>query len=44
MGLLQCQKRLRLTEGRRSIIDENINVTEVAMEIEYESLSQFIRE
>ncbi len=29
MGPLQCQKRLRLTEARRLMLDENKNVTEV---------------
>lgn len=28
MGPLQCQKRLRLTEARRLMFDENKNVTE----------------
>lgn len=44
MGALQCQKRLRLTEARRLMLDENITVTEVAMNVGYESVSQFIRE
>ena len=44
MGLLQCQKRLRLTEARRLMLDENKNVTEAAFEVGYESLSQFTRE
>ena len=44
MGPLQCQKRLRLTEARRLMIDENRNVTEASMEVGYESLSQFIRD
>lgn len=44
MGLLQCQKRLRLTEARRLMLDENRNVTEAAFEVGYESLSQFTRE
>lgn len=44
MGPLQCQKRLRLTEARRLMLDENKNVTEAASEVGYESLSQFIRE
>lgn len=44
MGLLQCQKRLRLTEARRLMLDENKNATEAAMDVEYESLSQFTRE
>lgn len=44
MGPLQCQKRLRLTEARRLMIDEGYNVTEAAFEVGYESLSQFTRE
>lgn len=44
MGPLQCQKRLRLTEARRLMLDENKNVTEASVEVGYESLSQFIRD
>lgn len=44
MGPLQCQKRLRLTEARRLMLDENQNVTEVAAGVGYESVSQFIRD
>lgn len=44
MGPLQCQKRLRLTEARRLMLDEHKNVTEAAVEVGYESLSQFIRD
>ena len=44
MGPLQCQKRLRLTEARRLMLDEGKNVTEAAAEVGYESLSQFIRD
>lgn len=44
MGPLQCQKRLRLTEARRLMLDESKNVTEAAVEVGYESLSQFIRD
>ncbi|MGI6118586.1 MAG: helix-turn-helix domain-containing protein [Bilifractor sp.] len=43
MGSLQCQKRLRLTEARRLMIDENRNVTEASLDVGYESLSQFTR-
>lgn len=42
MGPLQCQKRLRLTEARRLMLDESKNVTEASVEVGYESLSQFI--
>ena len=44
MGVLQCQKRLRLTEARRLMLDENKNVTEASLDVGYESVSQFIRE
>lgn len=44
MGPLQCQKRLRLTEARRLMLDESKNVTEASAEVGYESLSQFIRD
>lgn len=44
MGPLQCQKRLRLTEARRLMLDENKNVTEASMEVGYGSISQFIRD
>ena len=44
MGPLQCQKRLRLTEARRLMLDENKNVTEAALEVGYESASQFTRD
>lgn len=44
MGPLQCQKRLRLTESRRLMLDDRKNVTEAALEVGYESLSQFTRD
>ena len=44
MGPLQCQKRLRLTEARRLMLDEGKNATETALDVGYESLSQFIRD
>ena len=44
MGPLQCQKRLRLTESRRLMLDEGKNATEAAFDVGYESLSQFTRE
>lgn len=44
MGPLQCQKRLRLTEARRLMLDEHRNVTESSIEVGYESVSQFIRD
>ncbi len=44
MGPLQCQKRLRLTEARRLMLDEGKNATEAALDVGYESVSQFTRE
>lgn len=44
MGPMQCQKRLRLTEARRLMLDDNKNVTEASIEVGYESISQFIRD
>lgn len=44
MGPLQCQKRLRLTEARRLMLDKNKNVTEASVSVGYESVSQFIRD
>lgn len=44
MGPLQCQKRLRLTEARRQMLDENVCVTEAALDVGYESVSQFNRD
>ena len=44
MGPLQCQKRLRLTEARRLMLDEGKNATEAAFDVGYESPSQFTRE
>lgn len=44
MGPLQCQKRLRLTEARRLMLDENFNVTDAALQVSYESVTQFIRD
>ena len=38
------QKRLRLTEARRLMLDESRNVTEAALDVGYESVSQFIRD
>lgn len=44
MGPLQCQKRLRLTEARRLMLEDSRNVTEASVEVGYESVSQFIRD
>lgn len=44
MGPLQCRKRLRLTEARRLMLDENKSVTEASLDVGYESVSQFIRD
>ena len=42
MGPLQCQKRLRLTEARRLMLEEDKNVTQASIAVGCESLSQFI--
>jgi AraC-like DNA-binding protein len=42
MGPIQCQKKLRLVEARRLMLDESANVTSAALAVGYESLSQFI--
>lgn len=44
MGPLQCQKRLGLSEARRLMLEEGANATQAAMEVGYESVSQFTRE
>lgn len=44
MGPLQCQKKLRLQEGRRLMLDDARTVTDAALEVGYESVSQFIRD
>lgn len=44
MGPLQCQKRLRLTEARRLMLDEGKTVADAAMDVGYESISQFTRD
>lgn len=44
MGPLQCQKRLRLTEARRLMLDEGASATEAAFTVGYESSSQFSRD
>lgn len=44
MGPLQCQKKLRLLEGRRLMLNKSLSVTETAFEVGYESVSQFIRD
>ena len=44
MGALQCQKKLRLTEAKRVMLDENFTVTEASIDVGYESVSQFIRD
>lgn len=41
MGPLQCQKRLRLTEARRLMLDEGKTVTQAASDVGYDSISQF---
>lgn len=44
MAPLQCQKKMRLMEARRLMLDEAMNVTEASIEVGYESLSQFNRD
>ncbi len=44
MGPIQCQKKLRLLEARRLMLDENKNVTDAAINVGYERISQFIRD
>ena len=44
MAPLQCQKQLRLAEARRLMLNEGMCVTDAALEVGYESLSQFSRE
>ncbi|WP_220199973.1 AraC family transcriptional regulator [Ktedonospora formicarum] len=44
MGPLQYQKRLRLQEARRLLLSGRVDVTAAALEVGYESPSQFSRE
>ena len=44
MSPIQCQKKLRLLEARRLMFDTSMNVTEAALEVGYESISQFNRD
>lgn len=44
MGPLQCQKKLRLMESRRLMLDKSLSVTDASFEVGYESVSQFIRD
>ncbi|MNI89623.1 HTH-type transcriptional activator RhaS [compost metagenome] len=44
MGPLQYQKQLRLQEARRLLISGQMDVTHAALEVGYESASQFNRE
>lgn len=44
MGPLQCRKRLRLSEARRRMLSDNATVTDAALEVGYESVSQFVRD
>ncbi|MFB8374626.1 helix-turn-helix transcriptional regulator [Paenibacillus taichungensis] len=41
---IQYQKKLRLQEARRILLTESANVTSAALEVGYESLTQFNRE
>lgn len=44
MSPIQYQKQMRLLEARRLMIQDQMNVTTVALEVGYESSSQFSRE
>lgn len=44
MSPLQFQKRIRLQEARKILLSENQGAARVAMEVGYESPSQFSRE
>ncbi len=44
MSPLQYQKRIRLTEARRLLITEDLDVSSTSIQVGYESLSQFSRE
>ncbi|WP_133015189.1 AraC family transcriptional regulator [Clostridium cuniculi] len=44
MGPLQCKKKLRLIEARKLMLDKSMSVTDAALEVGYESVSQFIRD
>jgi AraC-type DNA-binding domain-containing proteins len=44
MGPLQYQKQLRLQEARRLMLSGSMDATSAAMEVGYESISQFNRE
>lgn len=44
MGPIQCQKKLRLLEARHLMLDGDKNVTQAALEVGYESVSQFVRD
>jgi AraC-like DNA-binding protein len=44
MSPLQYQKQMRLLEARRLMIQDQMNVTEAAFKVGYESTSQFSRE
>ncbi|CAM4101967.1 AraC family transcriptional regulator [Acinetobacter pragensis] len=44
MSPLQYQKRMRLSEARRLLITEDLDVSSASIQVGYESLSQFSRE
>ncbi len=44
MGPLQYQKQLRLQEARRLLLSKSMDATTVALEVGYDSPSQFSRE
>ncbi|WP_080563800.1 helix-turn-helix domain-containing protein [Pseudomonas putida] len=43
MGPVQCQKQLRLVEARRQMLSLGATVIQAAIEVGYESVSQFSR-
>lgn len=44
MEPIQCQKKLRLLEARRLMLDGAKNITQAALEVGYESVAQFTRD
>lgn len=44
MGPIQCQKKLRLLEARKLLLNDDKNVTDAAICVGYESISQFVRD
>ncbi len=44
MDPIQCQKKLRLLEARKLLLNDDKNVTDAAICVGYESISQFVRD